>query len=151
MSGDPRFDSERAWAKDQLEEYAALSASEESLVLRMLEVWWNDQLDVHGDPWQALSVFETLARGKALEKPEQVSEDFTWVQAAPGQISKADYVRVRLDAYDGPAGLAHNGRTGRIAAIRGGDVHVMYDDSKGNLGNMPTRHSPYTLERRVPR
>ena len=50
-------------------------------------------------------------------------------------------VKVRMDAYTGEAGLAHNGRPGRVIAVVDGDVLVMYLDRPGVF----VRHPPAKL------
>jgi hypothetical protein len=143
----PRWEGERRWARDQLE-VAEATEGETRLVMRMLEQWWEDGLSGSDDVWRALGMFETLARGKALEPPRQAG--FDWTQAQPGRLVVRDYVRVRLDAYEGATGKQHNGRSGPIVAIRHGDIIVRYDDG-GPVPAMGVRHSPHVLEKRIAR
>jgi hypothetical protein len=151
-----RWTSERLWARDQLEEAEATEA-EAQLAMRLLEVWWEDRFTAHrasdvkdipSSVWRALGFFEELARGRALEPPAQADVRYEWRPAQPGQLAMRDQVRVTADAYDGQSGLLHNGREGRIVAIRYGDIHVLYDGSEP--GTMPSRHSPHRLEKRYP-
>jgi hypothetical protein len=114
----------------------------------MLEAWWDADRVTVDEVWRALGMFETLARGKALERPRDA--DYAWAQARPGQLVVRDYVRVRSDGYRGPAGLTHNGRSGPIVAIRHGDIIVRYDDG-GPSPDMGVRHSPHVLEKRISR
>lgn len=144
-----KWEGERAWARQQLEEHEA-TEGETQLVMRLLEEWWEDGLGHGDDVWRALGMFESLARGKALEKPDQADVNYAWVQAKPGQLVVRDYVRVKLDAYKGPTGLMHNGRSGRIVRISMGDILVQYDDGKEKIDGLPPRHSPHNLEKRVP-
>lgn len=150
MPGSERWASERAWAIQQLGE-AEASEQEASLVLRLLEEWWDDEFkpDLAGDVWKALGYFEQLARGKALEPPEQAQ--FEWLQAQPGQLVVRDWVRVKADGYDGKAGQYHNGRAGVIVAIRSGDIHVRYEDGGPVPAMGACRHSPHKLEKRIER
>jgi hypothetical protein len=63
-------------------------------------------------------------------------------------LHPGDVVRVRYDAYtDEDPRVLHNGRVGRVSALRNGVV-VTYDD--GPQGSMGTRHMPEQLERQVP-
>lgn len=144
----PRWDGERRWARQQLEE-AEATEGERQLVERLLEQWYEDGLGAGDDVWRALGFFETLARGKALPKPEQEDVRWRWEQARPGGLVVRDYVRVKADAYGGSAGLLHNGRSGPVVAIRSGDIHVLYDDG-GPKVELAVRHSPHALEKRFP-
>lgn len=148
-TGNPRWEGERRWAREQLE-IAEATPHERGLVMEMLEAWWDTNLTnaADGDVWRALDLFETLARGKALEPPRHAG--FTWVQAKPGQLVVRDYVRVRMDAYPGTTGQAHNGRSGPIVSIRHGDIIVRYDDG-GPVPALGARHSPHVLEKRIAR
>lgn len=152
MAGDPRFESERNWALDQLEDNGTYNRTEHDLIMGLLEVWWGaDVAPCSGDVWRALDAFESLARGKAIPTPEQEDIRFQWVPVKPGQIKVRDYVRVKLDAYPGSAGIAHNGRSGPVVAIRSGDIQVRYEDRETTPpSGLPARHSPHVLEKRVP-
>lgn len=147
----PRWEGERSWARQQLEE-AEATEGEMNLVMRMLEEWWEDDLGLSdGSCWRALGFFEELARGKALPPPEQEDIRWRWEQARPGGLVVRDYVRVKLDAYEGQTGLMHNGRSGPIVRISMGDVLVKYDDGKKPaVEGIPPRHSPHKLEKRFP-
>lgn len=117
------------------------------LVVRLLEMYWRSGLE---DPEleRAVSLFLALARGHALPTARQA--EHRWAQARPGQLVVRDYVRVRMDAYQGGLGKAHNGRSGPIVAIRHGDIIVRYDDG-GPVPAMGVRHSPHVLEKRIDR
>lgn len=144
----PRWESERVWARQQLEE-AEATKQETELVMRLLEAWWDDQFKPSepGDVWQSLGYFEQLARGKALEPPSQAQ--YQWSSAAPGQLVVRDWVRVKSNAYSGTTGHFHNGREGVVVAIRSGDIHVRYEDG-GPVPSMGSaRHSPFSLEKRI--
>lgn len=150
MANPERYAGERAWATNQLEDVQA-PEREAKLVMRMLEEWWDDQLEPGDDPWQALGWFEQLARGKALPTPEQADVNWRWEQARPGGLVVRDYVRVKADAYEGDTGRMHNGRSGYIVRISAGDILVKYDDGKlPELVGLPPRHSPHFLEKRYP-
>ncbi len=141
-----KWQGERDWARQQLEEHAATTPAEDDVVMRMLEEWWDARL-VTGvdDPWRALGVFEQLARGRALETPAEA--EHRWVQARPGALVMRDRVRVRADAYPGRVGQLHNGRAGVIVGVRNGDIIVKYDNASNDV--QPTHHSPHALEKRT--
>lgn len=142
-------DSERRiWARDRMRE-AKVQDRYYAVVERLLDVYWPFAMQNELDPKSAeevLRIFTELAQGHAL-LPDVEEEEF-WVPAKPGNLTFRDTVRVRKDAYDGPAGVAHNGRRAAITAIRNGDVHVKYKDNR-----MPeiSRHLPYALEKLVRR
>lgn len=142
MSGE--FVVPEEWARQQMDELE-YDQSIRTAVLRLLEVWWTMN---HSDASRdlTLSTFESLARGQSLV---QDSEDEVWEQAKPGGIFVRDEIRVRRDAYsDQQTGRAHNGRRGRVVAIRHGDVIVNYTDGRTPPGQ-GVHHSPHALERRV--
>lgn len=105
----------------------------------------------HGRTVDAMPVLAQLLQGKPLgeefwtvEKRDTATH--VWRPIMPNSLHAGDVVRIKHDAYTG-ARAAVNGRTGRVAAIRGGII-VTYDDSPG-LG-MGDRHMPDKLERQLP-
>lgn len=84
-----------------------------------------------------------LVRGEsiAVEKP-----DDRWGPVIPGAYSIGDKVRVKPDAYSEllPA-QRHNGRRGRVTAVRNGLAIVLYDDSPSV--DLQHQHSPEKLQR----
>lgn len=133
------------WYVEQMRE-AGVAQQVQTSVLRLLEVWDTmNHTNVSRD--ETLDVFGKLARGHALvEQPMTVEE--VWEPARPGALVMGDRVRVFLNAYDGEAGLVHNGRRGLIVAIRYGDIVVRYDDEHEPKID-GARHSPHMLEKRV--
>lgn len=131
------------WAREQMARIN-VPKSHQALIERMLEVYWANPLSKELDPatiGDMFKVFTELAQHHVLVDPEPEGQ---WEQARPGGLVIRDRVRVRQDAYTGPAGISHNGRAGDIVAIRSGDIHVMYDGEKNTV-----RHSPFALEKRV--
>lgn len=62
----------------------------------------------------------------------------------PGRLVVGDEVLVREDAFSGELAPIHNGRRGRIVAIRYGDIIVnSTDDMQPSL--VGTHYSPYHL------
>lgn len=134
------------WAREQMKRLN-VPKNHAALIERLLEVYWANPVSKELDPGTTedmFKVFTELAQHHVLvgEAPEG-----TWVQAKPGALVIRDVVRVRADAYTGPAGIAHNGRVGQIVAIRSGDIHVKYDDEP-DVSKI-VRHSPFALEKRV--
>ena len=87
-------------------------------VLKLLKTW--EEIDVPSE--QAKDIFEILskvAQGHALV---QTPKDEVWVQAQAGQLKVGEIIRVRHDAFDGDKGVSYNGKTGKIGAIRSGDI-----------------------------
>jgi hypothetical protein len=66
----------------------------------------------------------------------------------PGQLVVGDEVRVLANAFTDKVGVAHNGRRGRVVAIRYGDVIFKSTDDKEPLLD-GTHYSPYKLEKRI--
>lgn len=135
---------QRKWARTQLDE-ASYPKPTSDAVISLLDVWWRQ---AHSEESRELTLdaFQKLARGFALAIASDPDE--VWEQAKPGFISRGDQVRVRADAYRGPAGQAHNGRRGRVVGVRRGDVIVKYEDGK-YPPNDGVHHSPHSLEKRI--
>jgi hypothetical protein len=87
-------------------------------VLKLLKTW--EEIEV--SPEQAKEIFEILGKVAQGHSLVQTPKDEVWVQAQPGQLKVGDMIRVRGDAFDGDKGVSFNGKTGRIGAIRSGDI-----------------------------
>jgi hypothetical protein len=81
-------------------------------------------------------------------KEAQPEVDAVWIPLQPGQITVGDQVRVMSDAFDDKTGMIHNGRLGKVMAIRYGDVIFKSTDGKSPELN-GVHYSPYKLEKRV--
>lgn len=133
------------WVKEQLQKVKATTA-EKKLIKMLLEGWEQIEGVDLANSQRALEMFGKLALGHPLVVEQAVDE--IWVPAMPGQIKIGDEVRVLADAYDGKLGPIHNGRRGRIIAIRSGDVIVTsIDGLEPKLDG--AHYSPYKLEKRV--
>lgn len=134
----------KEWARTQMTE-ARYPQEVQTAVERLLEVWYTQR---HNNQTQELTLegFAKLAQGHALIPVTEENE--TWVQLKPGNVVIRDVVRVRHDAYAGEVGQHHNGRRGRVVAIRHGDIIVRYEDGKQPPGD-GVHHSPHALEKRV--
>jgi hypothetical protein len=140
---EPPFD----WAGEQMTQ-AGIKEPIKRAVDDLLRQYWEHAFGKQlTKPEEALiiEIFSKLAQGHVLVKDEP---DAVWVQARPGGLVIRDRVRVRSDAYHGPAGVAHNGREGVIVAIRQGDIHVRYTDGRNPSPDF-VRHSPHSLEKRI--
>ena len=131
------------WAKSQLE---ALRVPFEvgNSVVKLLNVW-NSFEHQDSNNEKILDIFSNLAQSKALVES---SGNEIWEAARPGFVRVGDEVRVMADAYEGEVGQLHNGRRGRVVAVRYGDVILKTTD-----GKEPTidgsHHSPWKLEKLV--
>lgn len=116
------------WVREQMTA-AKVKQSVGTSVLRLLEVW--DTMNHKPDTAkETIEIFSNLALGHALVEPETDEFKGTWVPTMAGQVKVADIVRVKSDAFDGPAGTIHNGRIGRIVGVRYGDIIVKSVDGK---------------------
>jgi class 3 adenylate cyclase len=102
----------------------------------------------------ALPVLARLLVGQPLteeywEPGKRSAITHAWRPVLVRGVNPGDTVRVKSDAY-GPLeqGGAHNGRIGKVVALRGGVV-VAYDDVRGST-SMGVRHPPEKLEVQVP-
>jgi hypothetical protein len=133
-----------AWVKDQLKS-ATVRQGPGDATLALLKAW--EQIDLPDDLAEdAIEIFASLALNKSLIKTP-ASE--TWVPAQPGGNTRVgDIVRVKHNAFKGEAGRIHNGRKGRVTAIRSGDI--IFRSTDGLEPFLDNVHYPFNhLERRV--
>jgi hypothetical protein len=129
------------------EQFASANVDEhvQEVVLALLENGW-DGLNVDEDKLQDIfDTFITLAQGHALLKNET---EESWIPVERGFVHRGDVVRVRHDAFDGKAGQYHNGRVGKVVAVRSGDIVFRSTDDGTPLID-GARYSPDKLQRRV--
>lgn len=134
------------WVKEQLQE-AKVKVGSGNAVLRLLEVWETmDKLSPNLAK-EAVAVFSKLALNKAVLEPVD-EPDSIWVPLQPGQIVVGDEVRVLANAFTDSTGVLHNGRRGKVIAVRYGDVIINSTDGKSpELKGV--HYSPYKLEKKV--
>lgn len=114
-------------------------------VITLLKAW--QDIDLPNELLEdTVDVFSHLARQEALIKNPG---NEVWVQAiAGGPLQVGDQIRVRHDAYKGDEGVIHNGRRGKVVAIRSGRVIVQSTDGlKPFLDG--THYRFEALERRI--
>ena len=112
-------------------------------VLDMLKAWEPVDLKPE-DAKQALEILARVALGHALVTTPSTE---MWLPGAPGQMKVGDVVRIRHDAFNGPAGAGLNGRVGIIAAIRSGDI--IFNSTDGQSPKIEGAHyRPQQLDQR---
>ena len=94
---------------------------------------------------KTVEMFSKLALGHAHVKDKK---NETWVPVRPGAIVTADTVRVKSDAFSGETGTLHNGRIGKVVAVRYGDVIFKSTDGKEPVLD-GAHYSPHMLEKLV--
>lgn len=131
-----------AWIREQLQAVKARRAVGDTL-LKLLDVWesleekLSDQLKQ-----EVLQYFSQLAMRHSLVE----DKERTWLPAGPGQIRVGDEVRVAPTAFTGDLGMLHNGRIGRVVAVRYGDVIVNSTDGKEPVLD-GTHYPPQALQK----
>lgn len=136
----------REWITEQLKA-ARTKPSVSKIVIHLLKAYEELPADLNlDDAKKALELLPKLAMGHTLVAKNEGPE--VWVPGQPGMFKVGDQVRVLSDAFDGDAGTIHNGRRGRVSAIRSGDIIVDGTDDK-----MPpllgAHYSPFKLEKRI--
>lgn len=132
------------WVREQLDA-AKVRVGSGKAIIKLLEEW-NDMKLSSQMSEETLTFFAKLARGEAVLEQ---SEEETWIPCQPGQITVGDEVRVLANAFSDPKlGPTHNGRRGRVVAIRYGDVIFKSTDGKEPVLD-GAHYSPYKLEKRV--
>jgi len=134
------------WINQQMAE-AKIKIGSGKAVMELLRVWETMEKLTPGLAKEAVAVFSKLALNKPILEPVE-EPDAVWVPAQPGQIKVGDEVRVLSDAFDDKAGVMHNGRRGKVIAVRYGDV--IFKSIDGKTPELEGVHySPYKLEKRV--
>lgn len=134
------------WIREQLEA-AKVKVGSGKAILKLLEAWEKlpDLSDSMRD--EVLKVFPLLAKGHVL-KQEDSDDNYRWIDLQPGNITVGDIVRVKKDAFSEKLGTVHNGRHGRVIAVRYGDVIFNSEDGK-KPELLGVHYSPYKLEKRI--
>lgn len=124
------------WAKQQLNAARARRGAGDA-ALELLKAWEGITIEEALIP-EAVELFSTLAKGHAFTS----SDPTLWVDAFPGgPVRVGTIVRIKADAFDGKSGKIHNGRVGKVVAIRSGDVIVNSTDGIEPLLN--AAHYPF--------
>jgi hypothetical protein len=134
------------WVRQQLQE-AKAKVGAGNAVLELLKVWSEQTKLSEKSAQEAIQMFSKLALGTVLVQPEVASNE-VWIPALPGQLVVGDEVRVLANAFSDSVGVSHNGRRGRVVAIRYGDVIFKSTDGKEPVLE-GTHYSPYKLETRI--
>ena len=137
----PKVDFE--WVRAQMQE-AKVRVGAGKTVLKLLEVW--DTVPITDKAAkEAVEIFSSLALTQSIA---QDSAEETYIEAKPGGLVVGDYVKVRHDAYEGEPGVIHNGRKGKVTAIRYGDIIIRTTDDKPPFVD-GAHHSPHKLLKKV--
>ena len=107
------------WVKEQFAK-ASVTVGAGNAVLDLLKTWENSEPKDIEQAKKAVEIFSKVALGHSLVKENKADE--VWEEVRPGFIKVADVVRVKHDAFVGDLGVIHNGRVGKIVAIRSGDI-----------------------------
>jgi hypothetical protein len=135
------------WVKQQLQE-AKVKVGSGNAVMKLLETWETMDKLSPGLAKEAAEVFSKLAINKPINEPKDEDPSIIWAPVQPGQIKVGDDVRVLSDAFSDSTGVLHNGRRGRVIAVRYGDVIINSTDNKSpELKGV--HYSPYKLEKKV--
>ena len=114
-------------------------------VLKLLEEWDALRPAKEETAAEIIQIFSKLALNHSLVAPNPTE---IWAPAQPGFIQVGDEVRVMQDAFSDVTGQIHNGRRGKVVAVRHGDVVFRSTDDKEPFLD-GSHYSPYKLEKRV--
>lgn len=131
------------WVREQLQAHK-IRVGVGNTVLELLAAWEKGK---HSSK-QNQEVIELFAKFAQNIPLTEEAPDETWVPAQPGNIVVGDVVRVKIDAFTDETGRIHNGRRGKVVAVRYGDVIFKSTDGKTPLLD-GVHYSPYTLEKRI--
>jgi PHP family Zn ribbon phosphoesterase len=95
---------------------------------------------------RSIKIFSNLALGQPIVDTKKVNE--SWTDAMPGRLKVGDEVMVRIDAFTGELATIHNGRRGKVVAVRYGDIIVnSIDGLEPELKG--THYNPMQLQKLV--
>lgn len=137
----PNYDEQ--WVRGQFQE-AKVKVGVGKSVLKLLETWSSIEVN-EKNAAEIMAVFSKVALNHSLVEPKK---DERWAPAQPGFILVGDDVRVMNDAFSDSTGRIHNGRVGKVVAVRHGDVVFRSTDGKEPFLD-GVHYSPYKLEKRV--
>lgn len=124
------------WAEQQIAA-ARVPVPVGRALMALLKTWEELKFPNEVQKDQAVELFSKLARDEALVE----DRDEVWQPVQVGfMLQVGDTVRVRRDAFKGPAGRTHNGRVGRVLAKRSGDIIVRSID--GGTPYLDAAHYP---------
>jgi hypothetical protein len=131
------------WVRLQMQE-AKVKVGVGNAILKLLKTWE----DLKRSETQMKEVVETFPSLALNHSIIPQPKDEKWTDAQPGAIKVGDEVRVKDDAYTGSTGTMHNGRRGRVVAVRYGDIIFKSNDNKEPVLD-GTHYAPYQLQKRV--
>lgn len=131
------------WVREQLQAHK-IRVGVGNTVLELLAAWEKGKHSSKQNQ-EVIELFTKFAQNIPLTEE---APDETWVPAQPGNIVVSDVVRVKIDAFTDETGRIHNGRRGKVVAVRYGDVIFKSTDGKTPLLD-GVHYSPYTLEKRI--
>lgn len=132
---------EMSWVLQQLTEKKTKKASGDATI-KLLELWNTLELTEEQSK-EAVDCFSKLSLGEPLVIP--IKKDEVWIEVRPGNIVVGEEVLVKPNAYTNQdLSTIHNGRRGKVVAVRYGDIIVKYTDGKSPEIN-DAHHSPYSL------
>ena len=131
------------WVREQLQAHK-IRVGVGNTVLELLAAWEKGKHSSKQNQ-EVIELFTKFAQNIPLTEE---APDETWVPAQPGNIVVGDVIRVKIDAFTDETGRIHNGRRGKVVAVRYGDVIFKSTDGKTPLLD-GVHYSPYTLEKRI--
>ena len=131
----------KEWVAEQLTQNKTKKASGDA-VMKLLDTW--EKLELTAEQSEdAVKIFSKLSLGEPVFVP--IKKEEVWVEARPGDIVVGDEMLVKSDAYkNSDVSFIHNGRRGKVVAIRYGNIILKYTDGKSPEIN-DAHHSPYSL------
>ena len=134
------------WVAQQMQE-AKVKVGSGNAVIKLLQTWEGMETLSPGLAKEAAEVFSKLALNKPILEPKEDPNE-AWAPVQPGNIKVGDDVRVLSDAFSDSTGVIHNGRRGKVIAVRYGDVIINSNDNK-EPELKGVHYSPYKLEKKV--
>lgn len=131
------------WVREQLQAHK-IRVGVGNTVLELLAAWEKGKHSSKQNQ-EVIALFTKFAQNIPLTEE---APDETWVPAQPGNIVVGDVIRVKIDAFTDETGRIHNGRRGKVVAVRYGDVIFKSTDDKTPLLD-GVHYSPYALEKRI--
>ena len=137
------MDTDHEWVEDQLKKVGSHGTIVGNIVLHLLSAVEEAEVSRNHPEYldKALDMVGKLAKGHPVFVE---SDQESWIDLRGGDLNVRDTVRVRVDAYDGQFGIQHNGRKGRVTAMRNGKITVLYE---GDQVEDAKSHEIYNLQK----
>jgi hypothetical protein len=135
----------KSWVAQQLTDNGT-KVSDGNAVVALLNTWESLKVTKPEQQKIIIEMFSKLSLGIPLVTATNENEE--WVLARPGALKVGDEVLVLPNAFTGELAAIHNGRRGRVVAVRYGDIIVNTTDGR-EPELIGTHYNPMHLQKLI--